>query len=276
MSELLQNILTFSDNLLQEFVQRTEALYGTTAMTFNIHQLLHLTESAKNLGPLWAHSTFVFESGNGEVVKCITAAKGAADQVLERVVIRQEVDILLKMLNLSQQTNQICQSMLGYKRLNSCLYEEKACLLGTPRQVTSFRQAEEDALKSTCGICPSRAYEYHRFILNGTVHHSDAYKRASKSDSSAFVSTSGEYFKIVRILRVQIREEIKCLLLCKEIVVESAEPSLPHHIKQCFVSPLSTLNVFSLSDISQVCVMFRFADLEKSYVCNLPNLIERD
>jgi hypothetical protein len=31
----------------------------------NVHGLLHLPESVSDIGPLWAHSCFPFESGNG-------------------------------------------------------------------------------------------------------------------------------------------------------------------------------------------------------------------
>lgn len=44
--------LTFSDSLLKDFVHRTRVLYGNSSMTYNMHQLLHLTKSAEFLGPL--------------------------------------------------------------------------------------------------------------------------------------------------------------------------------------------------------------------------------
>ncbi|XP_064462710.1 uncharacterized protein LOC135373439 [Ornithodoros turicata] len=57
--------LARADELLKDFVGRCIALYGEAFMTFNVHALLHLAASAKFLGPLWAHSAFVFEGGNG-------------------------------------------------------------------------------------------------------------------------------------------------------------------------------------------------------------------
>lgn len=35
-------------------------------MTYNVHQLLHLTDSVEDLGPLWSHSCFFFEDLNGD------------------------------------------------------------------------------------------------------------------------------------------------------------------------------------------------------------------
>ena len=38
---------------------------GERYYTANVHQLLHLADSVRYLGPLWAHSTFPFEDTNG-------------------------------------------------------------------------------------------------------------------------------------------------------------------------------------------------------------------
>ena len=38
-------------------------------VTIKIHQLLHLVECVRHLGPLWAHSCFPFEDLNGRLKK---------------------------------------------------------------------------------------------------------------------------------------------------------------------------------------------------------------
>ncbi|XP_075553504.1 uncharacterized protein LOC142586137 [Dermacentor variabilis] len=85
---LLQEELTSfeidkAESLLRNFVSRCEALYGVTFMTYNVHALLHLGNCTRSLGPLWAHSAFVFEGGNGYIVRQISAAKGLPDQIIE-------------------------------------------------------------------------------------------------------------------------------------------------------------------------------------------------
>lgn len=44
-------------------------------MTFNMHLLLHLRRSVLDCGPLWCHNSHAFESGNGNLLKVIQAAK---------------------------------------------------------------------------------------------------------------------------------------------------------------------------------------------------------
>ncbi|KAL7288249.1 hypothetical protein TKK_0017590 [Trichogramma kaykai] len=49
---------------LKNFVVMTQDLYSKRAMTFNVHQLLHLVQSVADWGPLWAHHGYPFEDGN--------------------------------------------------------------------------------------------------------------------------------------------------------------------------------------------------------------------
>lgn len=50
-------------------------------MSANVHSLLHLPETVEDLGPLWAHSCFPFESANGEILKLYHGSQGIDKQV---------------------------------------------------------------------------------------------------------------------------------------------------------------------------------------------------
>lgn len=117
-------------------------------MTFNVHQLLHLAKSVSMIGPLWAHSAFVFESGNGRVVSCITAAKGASQQVLERIAVTQEVELLLDQLHLPESVSTVCRDMLGYPRNRASKTVQGASLLGRGKGVSRFSCEEQAALEA--------------------------------------------------------------------------------------------------------------------------------
>ena len=43
-----------------------ERLYGERYNSYNSHNLLHMTESVRQLGPLWAQSSFWYEDFNGD------------------------------------------------------------------------------------------------------------------------------------------------------------------------------------------------------------------
>ena len=50
-------------------------------MTFNLHQLLYLTCSVEDLGPLWSHSCFFFEDLNGEFSDLFNGTQNIDGQV---------------------------------------------------------------------------------------------------------------------------------------------------------------------------------------------------
>ncbi|KAG0439871.1 hypothetical protein HPB47_016492 [Ixodes persulcatus] len=147
--------------LLQRFVARAEQLYNKeSCMTYNLHQLLHIQKVVEQMGPLWAHSAFVFESGNGKVVKSVTAAKGVPQQIVERVVAAQELQQLLTCVPLHEATKNLCQEMLGYKKVARCWYTDGACMLGSPTAVGTLTSDEEAALEEAGIPLPDTALEY--------------------------------------------------------------------------------------------------------------------
>jgi hypothetical protein len=58
--------------LLVEFVEETQRLYGEEVIRINVHQLLHLIDrDVNNWGLLWTHNAFPYESMNGLFTKFI-------------------------------------------------------------------------------------------------------------------------------------------------------------------------------------------------------------
>jgi hypothetical protein len=51
-------------------------------MTVNLHSLLHLVRCVKQLGPLWADSSFEFESANGHLKSMFHGTQNIDMQVL--------------------------------------------------------------------------------------------------------------------------------------------------------------------------------------------------
>lgn len=91
--------LKLADELLKEFVCYTQFYYSKSAMTNNIHQLLHLTKSVVNWGRLWAHSGYVFENGNGLLKKKIHAARRVISQLCRSISMTYSESILNEKLD---------------------------------------------------------------------------------------------------------------------------------------------------------------------------------
>ncbi|XP_042147633.1 uncharacterized protein LOC121836703 [Ixodes scapularis] len=141
-----------AENLLIDFVGRCEALCGVASLTFNVHQLLHLPNSVRQLGPLWAQSAFVFEGGNGKLVKLVSAARGLPDQIVERVVMMQQLECLLADSNVAITANErsVCERFLDYSHIQNACYVDEACLLGREKAAV-LTSIEERALEDYGG-----------------------------------------------------------------------------------------------------------------------------
>ncbi|XP_052212666.1 uncharacterized protein LOC127831685 [Dreissena polymorpha] len=70
-----------ADHLLNVFVKTVDALYDSSVLGLNIHNLLHLCDCVRKWGPLWAWSCFSFESFNGEIKKTIHGTGSVCKQV---------------------------------------------------------------------------------------------------------------------------------------------------------------------------------------------------
>ena len=70
-SEIQVFEVAVAENFLKKFVRQFENLYGIQFCSINVHQLLHLCECVRNLGPLWAHTCYEFEDINGKLLKLI-------------------------------------------------------------------------------------------------------------------------------------------------------------------------------------------------------------
>ncbi|CAN8023538.1 unnamed protein product [Ixodes persulcatus] len=270
-TRISQEMISHAESLLKRFVDQVLRLYNTKMMTFNMHQLLHLAKSVRDLGPLWAHSAFVFETGNGKLVKCVTAAKGVPLQILERVCMAQEVELLPITLSISSPVKAVCDKMLKHRLVQTACEVDGATLLGQARNVTNLSASEQEALLQAGYPQTVSVGEYFRFVFEGNIITSRQYTREKKSDSSVIMGSDSLFYVINRIVELPAPSK-PCLLLCKEIV--TIDGDYPGHMQECFISPSNIIQALPLSLISSVCV---FVDIgNKAFVCKLPNRIERD
>ncbi|CAC5414618.1 unnamed protein product [Mytilus coruscus] len=76
--EKLKNV----EDMLFSFCGKFSTLYNKKYMTLNIHQLVHLVDCVKELGPLYTHSYFPFEDKNGFVLKLIRGTQNIDSQII--------------------------------------------------------------------------------------------------------------------------------------------------------------------------------------------------
>lgn len=92
-----------AEKALKKFVMEFEKLYGRENMTFNLHLMTHISASVRNWGPLWATSTFSFESFNGTLLKFFNGTTYVQDQIIKRFLKWRDLS------NKAKQTHEQCQ-----------------------------------------------------------------------------------------------------------------------------------------------------------------------
>ena len=60
-------------------------------MVYNVHILTHLAQVVFYCGCLWAYSNFVFESGNGQLVRYLKGTKSVVDEICKKYILMQTV-----------------------------------------------------------------------------------------------------------------------------------------------------------------------------------------
>lgn len=83
-SELTTGQINHAHDALVYFVEGVQSLYGEENMTFNVHSLLHLSQSVVNSGPIWAHSAFVFEDFNGFLLKQVKSIQAVPQLICNK------------------------------------------------------------------------------------------------------------------------------------------------------------------------------------------------
>ncbi|KAG8171808.1 hypothetical protein JTE90_006165, partial [Oedothorax gibbosus] len=73
--------LVLAEHALWHYVYLFQQLYGKRHMSANVHNLLHLADSVRDLGPLWASSCFGWESVNGFLIKCVHGTQYVQTQI---------------------------------------------------------------------------------------------------------------------------------------------------------------------------------------------------
>lgn len=177
---LLQPIVTEGDikhsqRLLSVFAEQMPSLYGQASETFNVHQLLHIPKSVRMLGPLWATSTFPFESNNKNILNLVTAAKAVPMQIAERCVMHQMLDVL-------KHTVPMSDTLLGHLgAVKPGVTTAATCVLGAAQLVTHIEDNVKALLIHKLECVPT--LEYLRCRINNVTIHSSKYERATKTAS---------------------------------------------------------------------------------------------
>ena len=236
------------------FVVHSEQLYGITFMTFNNHSLLHLVDSVRLSGPLWATSAFAFESAIYQLKQQITGPKGLYDQIAKRILRKITFRCTYERLFRS--------SLTGLKFCDSLFTNNHRCIY------TTVHEGLEKAVLIGKKIVNSTGKNiFDRCHYKNAFYQSILYSRPDKTNDTV-VQLRSEHFAEIRNF---IYENNSVLSTVEILHVNNEDNSLDvEHIFR--VTRSQTIQVVPIADFVQKML---YMNLESSeYVCQIPNVFE--
>ncbi|XP_077499274.1 uncharacterized protein LOC144110296 isoform X1 [Amblyomma americanum] len=185
--------LTLAETLLLDFCAHAQILYGKECMTYNMHQLLHIGKSVRHWGPLWAHSAFPFEAGNGTLKEAVKAANGIPHQVCRVLQIEGVVEKCIK-ITTHQGAIQYCAS------LDTASTQKSVSISGGLRFFGRGRPYVPSGSTTNKELVAENSIEYPRLFQCGRIFTGEGYARNKKTNNSLVQLPDGSFAVIVRIV----------------------------------------------------------------------------
>lgn len=175
---LLQGEITDRDlcearALLEKFVLQMGALYGTGNMLYNVHQLLHLTDSVEAWGPLWTTSCFPLEGQNAILLNYYSGTQCVAEQIARTIVWWQHLSLWSDRIQVPE-GRAFFERMVGRQTVGRTGVALSGEVVAYRRQSFSGNDFRlEVALEDHLGFLPWHITYYNRFQCNGILWHSE-------------------------------------------------------------------------------------------------------
>jgi len=122
--------LLMCDLALNKFVAEIPHLYGAEHVSYNAHLLVHLVESVKNWGPLWATSAFVFEDANRILMRLLHGTRMVSKQVFQSFHSVQYLKPLAKKFfnGCDQNVTKLFKKFSRCRVCNLCSFQASVCV----------------------------------------------------------------------------------------------------------------------------------------------------
>ena len=204
-----------SEELLIKFCGLFATLYGDQHMSANLHQLLHLPDTVRHLGPLWVYSCFPFESLNGKLTSLF---HGTQNPVIQ---IANAVSTMLKLPALSTNMPEGSAIEIFYQKLTTQSYHFKltdtissgAYVIGSKhlkKLEMKYMIEVSECLNFPIGSC----YMFHRVLKNGILYHSGNYHTFSRNSCTIVYKKNGKRKCGIIMFYLKVNEVCRCESIC--------------------------------------------------------------
>lgn len=241
-AEVMPDEVDQTEKDLTLFVRQFEQYYGKNAVTMNVHLLIHMCNAVRNLGPLWAQSTFAFESNNGVIARNITTKTNVLHQMAKKYVLRRDIPAAKKI-------NEVAGVLVqgGVKKIKP--YDDEKNVL------------------SKYGILCDMIPIYERIQVRGTSYSCIRYKKTKSADY--FIMYRSGQMGIVRFF-IKHKKNVFVLIDEHEIITR-----LNNHVFEMRSSNRLTLESWKNIDCKMIFMTTNNAiGIQKYFCASIPNYLE--
>ncbi|XP_061183192.1 uncharacterized protein LOC133191454 [Saccostrea echinata] len=264
-----------AERMLLTFCEHFENLYSRSFMTLNVHQLVHMAQGVRCLGPLYTHSCFPFEDKNGFILKLIRGTQNIDNQIITGVSFIQKMpELKQNCLTKGSDVEKLCHSIENPHPIQR---GEKICdgayVLGGIKQ----RQLLDDEYDALCRFTGT-AYvtdnlpSFMRLEKDNCLIYGIEYARMTKRDNSTIMFTGTNavkfgrvrcFLKLIENIPVAVVEELNCLSYNDRSNLLSVKQS-------------GILTVVPVDSIKMLCMLINIEGQNQMFVCKFPNRLECD
>lgn len=255
---------------MRDFVTGYQRLFGLQSVTYNLHLCLHLADVVKWVGPLWAHSNFIFESGNGLLIRIVRGTRSVINEIAVKFTRHQSAAIVISENPVSDVALKFCNTIMGSKFSKGQTYGGVS-VTGSQTFMAVSDEERQLLLDNQVPLPNGKVKVLNRVIRNGIKYLSKAYSKAKTTHDSCVILTNGSYAIIDKIV---LNSQDSCLCLIRHIRIAASEGLQVRNIKVCSFDVFGGLSVIPFKEIKEKCVFLSFDD--KHFVCHIPNFYERD
>ena len=249
-----------ANRLLRQFVALTENLYTKDAMTYNVHQLVHIAQSVCSWGPLWAHNGYPFESGNGQIIKTVHAAKGVIEKISRNLCMKRSIIVLEELVKTYNEYSPVLRFCfdLTHRYTNKSIKLNNRRYFGVPA-VPNRTVMEQNNLSQ-------HSQAYHRLVCNGCLYQSNK-KKLHRSNNSFAQTYNGDYIEILEFIVDNVNN--KELTVYNRVIVENAFSNVCTNVKK-ITKIEKEVKIIETKNIKRICVYMK---IERTrYISALSNM----
>lgn len=277
--------------MINRFCQQFEILYGKRYMSANVHLLLHLPDTVRQLGPLWVYSCFYFEGQNGVLKNLVHGTQHVDSQIISSFSYYKNLHVAVEKF-FDENSNSFVEvfehlhSTYRHKiPFNSRLIGNSIYALGKPHAGIVDRllnASEMEALQHLeANISGSIVEVFCRIIFHNMSIHSCQWNNKSiiKQNNSTVQYVRDEkveYGIIKKIVYIKSHKTVAIITKLHHSPLQSST-TISHILKCPVPSETSDTVAININNICSPCVFMSFTDVADTiYIAVLPNLLEKD